>query len=118
MVRLGYCDVRAPFDGVVVKRHIEAFETVSTGKPLIDLVGRGLRVKFIVPSRWLRWLKAGTQFSVRIDEIGRTYKGEVKVINGRIIGAHSELLAGMSGREAFARLADTSEPATHLNRTN
>jgi hypothetical protein len=70
-----------------------------------------LELEFIVPSRWLAWLKPGYAFQVRIDETGKTYPAKVQRIGARvdpvsqsvklsaaISGSFPELIAGMSGK--------------------
>ena len=116
-VQLRLCAVPAPFAGRIVKLHVREFQGVNVGQPLMDIVASGpLKLRLNVPSRWLRWLKAGASFDVQIDETGKQYPANVTAINarvdavsqsveieGRIGGAFPELLAGMSGTARFAQ---------------
>jgi len=74
-----------------------------------------LELEFLVPSRWLAWVKPGYAFQVRIDETGKTYPAKVQRIGARIDpvsqsiklsaaidGRFPELIAGMSGRVALS----------------
>jgi len=74
-----------------------------------------LELDFIVPSKWLVWLKSNQSFQVAIDETGKTYPAKVQRIGARvdpvsqsiklsavIDGKFSELVAGMSGRVLMA----------------
>jgi RND family efflux transporter MFP subunit len=111
------CSIRAPFAGRVSKREASAFEYVTPGKPLLEILDtRALEVKLLVPSRWLATLKPGAAFTVHVDDLGKDYAARVVrtgaridavshtvEINGRIEGEHPELLPGMSGWASFAQ---------------
>jgi RND family efflux transporter MFP subunit len=106
------CSVQAPYDGRVVELKARSQQFVQPGQPLLDILDdEALEIEFVVPSRWLAWLKTGYSFAVAIDETGRNYPATltrvgaridpvsqtVKVV-GVIAGGRSGLLAGMSGR--------------------
>ncbi len=109
---LGKCTVRAPFNGRVAEQLVREQQYVQPGEPLLDILDDStLELDFIVPSRWLTWLKIGGAFSVAIDETGKTYPARFKRIGARvdpvsqsvkvsgvIDGKFPELIAGMSGR--------------------
>jgi membrane fusion protein, multidrug efflux system len=109
------CRVDAPFSGRVVKMHVKQFQGVNTGQPLLELVAGGpLKIKLNAPSRWMQWLRIGTQFEVLIDETGKTYPATVSAVNGRVDavsqsieleaqvrGSFPDLLPGMSGNAKF-----------------
>ena len=106
------CVVAAPFGGRVAEQKAREQQFVQPGQALLDIIDDGaLELEFLVPSRWLTWLKAGAKFSVVIDETGKTYPARFTRIGARvdpvsqsikvaasIEGNHPELLAGMSGR--------------------
>ena len=109
------CTLAAPFSGRVAKLDAQAFEFVSPGKPLIEILDtHRLELQMIVPSKWLAWLKPGQHFSVRVDELDREFKAHVVRLGakidpvsqsvslaGEVDGAHAELLPGMSGSATF-----------------
>ncbi len=109
--RVGMCQVHAPFAGRVVKLHVHPHQSVRAGEPLMEILDdRKLKMELIVPSLWLRWLKTGATFSVRIDEVDKDYPAVVTMLGARvdpvsqtlpvtaeIRGEYAELLAGMSG---------------------
>jgi len=109
------CIIAAPFDGRVVKRIAKPYETVNQGEALIEILDDSeLKVELYVPSKWLLWLKDDTEFTVHIDETGKTYAAHMTTLGARvdavsqsiaitatIIGKHPELLAGMSGDARF-----------------
>lgn len=114
-VFVSQCRVRAPFPGRVVKQHVQRFQGVQAGAPLLEIVATGpLELRLNVPSRWLAWLARGARFEARIDETGRTYEARVSAINARVDavsqsveieaevrGSHPDLLVGMSGIARF-----------------
>jgi RND family efflux transporter MFP subunit len=102
--------INAPFDGRVVTRVTQPHEYVTPGQPLMEIVGRFLKLQLHLPSVWLRWLKPGIGFKVAVDETGQTYPAQITRLGGRvdpvsqtievwaqIKGTYPELLAGMSG---------------------
>jgi len=109
------CVVHVPFAGRVAKLHVDLFESVTAGQPLISVLdAANLDMELYVPSRWLQWIKPGTRFKVTIDETGRSYPARVKALGARVdpvsqtlgltaelVGAFPELLAGMSGVALF-----------------
>jgi RND family efflux transporter MFP subunit len=109
------CIIDAPFNGRVIKRLAQPYESVNQGEPLIEILDDSeLKVELYVPSKWLLWLKQDTEFTVRIDETGKTYPAHMTALGARvdavsqsieitavISGSHPELLAGMSGEARF-----------------
>jgi membrane fusion protein (multidrug efflux system) len=110
-----YCAIKAPFDGRVVSLHVKAYETVNQGAPLLDIISDGpLKLRLNVPSVWLKWLKMGDTFRVRIEETGKEYAARTTAINGRVDAVSQsieiegtiadrapDLLPGMSGTAFF-----------------
>ncbi len=110
------CAIAAPFAGRVAKLDAQPYEFVAPGKPIMEILDtRHLELQMIVPSRWLAWLKVGSRFKVRVDELGREFAGHVVRLGARIDpvsqsiplagevdGSHPELLPGMSGAATFA----------------
>jgi multidrug efflux pump subunit AcrA (membrane-fusion protein) len=85
---------------------------VQPGQALLEILDDSeLDLEFIVPSRWLTWVKPGYGFRVAIDETGKTYPAKVRSTGARvdpgsqsvkliaaIDGKFNELVSGMSGR--------------------
>jgi RND family efflux transporter MFP subunit len=106
------CAVTAPFTGRVAGVSVHAFQFVSLGAPMLEILSdRDLELEMIVPSRWLTWLKPGAVFDVAIDETVQTYPAELSRLSGRvdpvsrsikvyarIKGRADDLMPGMSGR--------------------
>jgi membrane fusion protein (multidrug efflux system) len=109
---LAKCSVAAPFSGRVAEQKAREQQYVQPGQPLLEIIDDSvLELEFIVPSRWLAWLKPGYQFQVAIDEVGKSFPARVQRIGARvdpvsqsvkltaaIDGKFPELVAGMSGR--------------------
>ncbi len=106
------CSVTAPFDGRVVEQKVRSQQFVQPSQPLLDILDDSeLELDFLVPSKWLVWLKPGHVFEVAIDETGKTYPvrlnrtgaridpvSQTIKVTGTIGGRFPELSAGMSGR--------------------
>ncbi|MYN44208.1 efflux RND transporter periplasmic adaptor subunit [Pseudoduganella sp. FT93W] len=109
---LGKCQITAPFAGRVAEQKAREQQYVQPGQALVEIIDdSALELEFIVPSRWLSWLRSGTAFQVSIDETGKTYPAKVQRIGARVDpvsqsvkltavvdGRYSELIAGMSGK--------------------
>ncbi|WP_043421449.1 efflux RND transporter periplasmic adaptor subunit [Azonexus hydrophilus] len=109
---LSKCTITAPFAGRVADQKARENQYVQAGQPILDILDDStLELEFIVPSKWLRWLKAGHKFEVEIDETGKKYPAHIQRLGARIDpvsqslkasavidGKYPELLAGMSGR--------------------
>jgi RND family efflux transporter MFP subunit len=106
------CAIAAPFPGRVAEQKVREQQFVQPGQPLLEIIDDSvLELEFIVPSKWLAWLKLNHSFQVRIDETNRSYPAKVLRIGARvdpvsqsvkisaaIDGKFPELIAGMSGR--------------------
>ena len=110
------CQMTAPFDGRVVEQKVRSQQFVQPGQALLDILDDSeLELDFVVPSKWLVWLKPGHGFQVAIDETGKTYPvkmtragaridpvSQTVKITGTIGGRFPELSAGMSGKVLLA----------------
>lgn len=109
------CTIKAPFDGRVSKRHAAAWQYMTPGAPVLDIVAtQDLELRMLVPSKWLPHLTSGTPFQVTIDELGQTFPAKIKrtgaqidpvsqtiPVIGVISGTTENLLPGMSGWANF-----------------
>ncbi len=110
------CYVIAPFSGRVVERHAEMHEIPAANAPIMTIVDdSALELDLIVPSRWLRWVKAGSEFEFEVDELGQSFRAQVvrlgaKVdavsqtikMTGKFTKRPGQVLAGMSGTAKFS----------------
>jgi len=114
--QVAQCQVSAPFNGQVAKVAVKAFQSVSVGQPLLEIVSNELpKLRLNVPAGWAGWLKPGTPLTAHIDETGQQYPATVSSINARIDAVSqsleleatftdrktSGLLPGMSGTARF-----------------
>lgn len=123
---LDRCVLKAPFSGRVTETLVRNWETVPEGKPLLTLYDdSAFELEMIVPSRWLRWLKAGTPFTVALDETGESYPAKIVRLSSavdpvsqsvKVFGRIEEkgdglLLPGMSGAAQFSLPATSGAAA-------
>jgi RND family efflux transporter MFP subunit len=113
---LAKCSIAAPFSGRVAEQKVREQQVVQPGQAVLDIIDDSvLEIEFLVPSKWLAWVRAGTRFHVAIDETGKTYPARVQRIGARvdpvsqsvklvatIDGRFAELISGMSGRVNMA----------------
>lgn len=109
---LSKCSIAAPFAGRVAEQKVREQQFVQPGQPLLEILDDSvLELEFIVPSKWMAWVKPGYGFQVRIDETGRSYPAKVQRLGARvdpvsqsiklsatIDGRFPELVSGMSGQ--------------------
>lgn len=90
--QMAYCKVVAPFTGRLVKLKVKLAESVSLGQQLLDMVNPGsLKAQLYVPAAWLGWIRAGSQFSVKTAQDGKTYRARVSKLNARVEGVSQSL---------------------------
>lgn len=108
---LGKCTINAPFAGRVAEQKAREQQFIQPGQAILDIIDDSvLELEFLVPSKWLAWLKLGQGFQVAIDETRKSYPAKVQRIAARvdpvsqsvrlvatINGRFPELIAGMSG---------------------
>ena len=116
---LSKCAISAPFGGRLAEQKVREQQYVQPGQVLLDIIDDSvLELEFLVPSRWLAWLRIGGKFEVQIDETGKSYPAKFIRIGARvdpvsqsvkvaaaIDGKFSDLIAGMSGRVQITPLA-------------
>lgn len=109
---LAKCQIPAPFAGRVSEQKVREQQFAQPGQGILEIIDdSALELEFIVPSRWMAWLKDGYRFQVKIDETGNTYPAKVLRMGAKvdpvsqsvktiavIDGHFPDLIAGMSGR--------------------
>jgi membrane fusion protein, multidrug efflux system len=109
---LGKCVIHAPFSGRVADQKVREQQYVQPGQTLLEIIDDSvLELEFIVPSKWMAWIKPGYAFKVKIDETGKSYPARIQRIGARvdpvsqsiklsaaIDGKFNDLIAGMSGQ--------------------
>lgn len=121
---LSKCQIAAPFAGRVSEQKVREQQFVQPGQGILEILDdSALELEFIVPSRWMAWLKGGYRFQVKIDETGNTYPAKVIRLGAKvdpvsqsvktiavIDGQFPDLIAGMSGRVVLAPPASAPAP--------
>lgn len=106
------CSVSAPFSGRVSEQKVREQQYVQPGQALLEIIDdSALELEFLVPSKWLAWVKVGSKFDVKIDETAKNYPAKVLRVGAKvdpvsqsvkltavIDGKFPELIAGMSGK--------------------
>ncbi len=109
------CEFKAPFDGRVVQRKAQIFETPQANQPVLQIVNsQELEIEAIVPSRWLNTIKPGMAFTFTVDETGTRVDAQVTRLGatvdpvsqtirifGTLNGHQDSVLPGMSGTATF-----------------
>lgn len=97
--KLKDCRIVAPFNGRVSELTLNEHETPQPGKPFLVLVDEtNFEIDLIVPSKWLRTLKAGTKFNFEIDETARSYAAHILRI-GAVVDPVSQTVKAIAGFE-------------------
>ncbi|HYR24976.1 MAG TPA: efflux RND transporter periplasmic adaptor subunit, partial [Aquabacterium sp.] len=82
---IGKCQIAAPFSGRIAEQKAREQQYVQPGQALLEILDDSqLELEFIVPSRWLAWLRPGAGFQVHIDETGKAYPAKVQRIGARV----------------------------------
>ncbi len=82
-LNLDYTTIRAPADGIVGKKSIEAGENISAGQALMAVVPvSGLYVTANFKETQLRNMRPGDSATIHVDAYDRDYKGHVLSVAG------------------------------------
>ena len=114
-VNVSRCSIFAPFDGKVVEKKANLFQSVKPQQELLEIIGiNNLEAKVIIPAIWLSKLKKGDKFTLTIDETGADIKAIVQEIgavvdptsqtvsiNARLLKPYKNIIAGMSATAKF-----------------
>lgn len=108
------CVIKAPWSGRVVQRKAQELEVAKLQQEVLTIVSTDLmEVMAVVPSQWVRTLRSGQSFEVRIDETGTRHKAEVVALGSLVdavsqtiqvrgrIARDAKLLPGMTGTATF-----------------
>lgn len=83
--RMDSCVIRAAFSGRVTKRLANPGEYTRTDRVLMEVASQEpLQSKFLLPSKWLRWVNTGAPVEIKLNETDRSYSAIVTRIYGEI----------------------------------
>lgn len=80
--QLAYAEIRAPFDGVIARKLVDAGDLANPGQPLLELEGTGeFEVEATIPDSFAATLKAGSLFAIETG--GTTFNGTLREFSSR-----------------------------------
>ena len=104
------CIIQAPWSGRILQRRAQELEVAKLHQEVLSIVStEALEVMAVVPGQWVRSLKPGQTFEVRIDETGSRHTAEVVALGSQVdavsqtinvrarIARDARLLPGMTG---------------------
>lgn len=78
--KLSYTEIRAPFDGVIARRWINAGDLASTGQPLLEIEGSsGFEILSQIPDSLAATLKVGAPLACDVE--GESFSGRLREIS-------------------------------------
>lgn len=108
------CTIVAPWNGRVTQRKANELEVAKLHQEILGIVATDvMEVMAVVPGQWVRSLRAGQSFEVRIDETGSRHVADIVAVGSQVdavsqtinlrarIAADSRLLPGMTGTANF-----------------
>jgi RND family efflux transporter MFP subunit len=108
------CVIKAPWPGRVVLRRAQELEVAKLHQEVLSIVStEAMEVMAVVPGQWVRTLKPGQTFEVRIDETGTRHTAEIVALGSQVdavsqtislrgrIARDLKLLPGMTGTAIF-----------------
>jgi membrane fusion protein (multidrug efflux system) len=101
---LSYTEIRAPRDGKVTRRTVEAGAYVSPGQTLLTLVPtRDIWVTANFKETQLRHVRAGDRVDIEVDQLGKTFSGIVDSV-AEATGARLSLLPPENATGNFVKI--------------
>jgi len=83
-------ELRAPFDGVVSTRHVEAFEEVNRGQPVFDLFVEGaMEAAVAIPENMIGDVYLGLKGEVRLPNRDQVYQAAVSELGSSATEANA-----------------------------
>ncbi|MCF0253403.1 MAG: efflux RND transporter periplasmic adaptor subunit [Duodenibacillus sp.] len=83
--RIVPCREFAPFAGNVIKLYAHRYQHVNIAEPVMEIQDPSLlQTDLRVPSRWLRWIKPGTRFTIELEDVGERLEGEIARIGAQV----------------------------------
>jgi membrane fusion protein, multidrug efflux system len=81
-LELSWCDVRAPFSGRIVRRHVDQGQNVSNGTPLFAIADmHRLLARVHVPAREFRSIRTDQPVELLVDSTGDRMTGRIDLVS-------------------------------------
>jgi multidrug efflux pump subunit AcrA (membrane-fusion protein) len=110
-----FCNIVAPYDGIVLRHRKNPWEHVNVGEPLIDIADNTKHlIEFLAPSYMVVSLPEKANFIMQIMELSEPVSGEIVFtdprvdrisglmrVRGELSGPIDGLIIGMSGQVLF-----------------
>ncbi len=80
--QMGYANIRAPFDGVVTNKFINAGDMANPGMPLLEVESPGkYQIMAMVPESEIIEIKNGTAVTVQVKSVDKMITGKVTEVS-------------------------------------
>ena len=119
---LAYTTLRAPFDGVVARKYVNAGDLAAPGQPLLDLEGTGgFEIEVALPDSLATSLSAGAALAVSVPVANLSFTGTLTELSSaadasaHTVAAKISVPSGTVVRSGqFARVKVPGAPASAL----
>lgn len=99
------CNIFAPYNGRVVTRKANQFQSIKPNEEIIEIIGIDkLEAKTFVPSIWLQWLKKGNEINLAIDETNTTIKAIIKEIGSVVDPVSQTVLVRVTLKKPYENI--------------
>ncbi|MBE9490779.1 MAG: efflux RND transporter periplasmic adaptor subunit [Bacteroidetes bacterium] len=80
--QFSYVNIRAPFNGVITNKFIDAGNMANPGMPLLEVESpNNFQVRALIPESEISKIKSGTNVSVLVKSLGETVNGKVSEVS-------------------------------------
>lgn len=113
-INIERCVIKAPWPGRVMQRKAQELEVAKLHQEILTIVStESMEVMAVVPGQWIRTIRPGQTFEVRIDETGTRHSAVVVALGSQVdavsqtinlrgrIANDPKLLPGMTGTASF-----------------
>lgn len=109
-------ELRAPFDGIISVRHVEAYEEIRRGQPVFDLFVEGaMEATVAIPENMIEDVYLGLKGEVRLANRDRVYQAAISEIGSAATTANAfPVKATITDADANVRPGMTAELTLQL----
>ncbi|WP_417450605.1 efflux RND transporter periplasmic adaptor subunit [Kordiimonas sp.] len=119
---LANTELRAPFDGTIASKHVQQFQDVSAGQPLLDIAVDGaLEAVFLVPEMGVGLLHPGMPVTLTFSSVEGAHEGRITelgtvasnanafTVRAAVLNPPSALRPGMTSEISVVVNADAAQ---------